>query len=71
MAISEQGVVLTTRLAVDELNAALQKSVAKKKQRRMKRRFKDAPWAYVAVGLVITLCIIAYLIIRATLLHRG
>jgi anti-sigma factor RsiW len=55
---------------VDELNAALQKSVAKKKQRRMKRRFKEEPWAYVAVGLVITLCVVAYYIIRKILFHH-
>jgi anti-sigma factor RsiW len=55
---------------VDELNAALQKSVAKKKQRRMKRRLKEAPWAYVAILLVIVLCIVGYLVIQKILLHH-
>src|ERR1700761_5367857 len=41
---------------VDELNAALQQSVAKKKERRLKRRLKENPWTYLAVLLVIVLC---------------
>jgi anti-sigma factor RsiW len=52
---------------VDELNAALQKSVAKKKQRRRKRQLKDTPWSYLAIGLIIALCIIAYLMIKKIL----
>ena len=53
---------------VDELNAALQKSTQKKKQRRQKRRLKDEPWAYVAVILILLLCIIAYVLVRKTIL---
>ena len=49
---------------VDELNSALQKSMAKKKQRRFKRRLKDDPWTYLTVALVISLCLVAYWIIR-------
>jgi len=52
---------------VEELNAALHKSVAKKKQRRLKRRLKENPWAYLAILLVITLCILAYVLIRKVL----
>ena len=55
---------------VDELNAALQKSIAKKKQRRLKRHLREAPWAYVAVLLVITLCVLAFVIIRKVLITR-
>jgi anti-sigma factor RsiW len=54
---------------VEELNAALHKSVAKKKQRRLKRRLKENPWAYLAILLVITFCILAYVLIRKTLPH--
>jgi hypothetical protein len=54
---------------VEELNAALHKSVAKKKERRLKRRLKETPWAYLAILLVITLCILAYVIIRKALPH--
>lgn len=53
---------------VEELNAALQKSMQKKKQRRQKRRLKDEPWAYIAVILILLLCIIAYVLVRKTIL---
>jgi anti-sigma factor RsiW len=56
------------QLYVDELNTALQKSVEKKKRRRLKRRLKDEPWAYVAVILILLLCIIAYVIVRKVIL---
>ena len=49
---------------VDELNANLQKTMAKKKQRRLKRRLKDDPWTYLTIGLVIFLCLVAYWIVR-------
>jgi anti-sigma factor RsiW len=49
---------------VDELNAAMQKSLQKKKLRRQKRRLKDEPWGIIAVVLVILLCIIAYIVVR-------
>ena len=53
---------------VDELNASLQKSMQKKKLRRQKRRLKDEPWAYIAVILILLLCIIAYVLVRKTIL---
>ena len=40
---------------VDELNAAMQKTLEKKKQRRLKRRLKEDPWGLIAVVLIITL----------------
>jgi hypothetical protein len=49
---------------VNELNASLKRSMAKKKQRRLKRRLKDDPWAYLTIGLVIALCLVAYWIVR-------
>jgi anti-sigma factor RsiW len=52
---------------VDELNTTLQKSLQKKKQRRMKRRLREGPWGYVAILLIILLCIAAYLIVRKVL----
>jgi len=38
---------------VDELNAALQKSVVKKKQRRLKRQMKETPWSYLVIRKVL------------------
>lgn len=52
---------------VDELNASLQRNMAKKKQRRLKRRFSDSPWTYVAIGMVILFCFLAYWVIRMLL----
>jgi len=52
---------------VDDLNAAMQKSLAKKKQRRLKRRLKEEPWSLLAVGLIILLCILAWFVIHRTL----
>ena len=52
---------------VDELNAAMQKSLAKKKARRLRRRLKDQNWTYLAIILVIVLCVLAYVVIRKAL----
>jgi anti-sigma factor RsiW len=51
---------------VEELNAAMQKSLEKKKTRRqrLRSRIKDEPWTYVAIILVLALCIVAYVVIR-------
>jgi anti-sigma factor RsiW len=54
---------------VNELNAGMQKSLDKKKSRRLKRRLKDEPWGLLAIVLVITLCVIAFVIIRKMLVH--
>jgi anti-sigma factor RsiW len=55
---------------VDELNAAMQKSLARKKERRLRRRLREQPWTYVAIILVLVLCVLAYVIIRQVLLKR-
>jgi hypothetical protein len=52
---------------VEELNAALQQSMARKKERRMKRRLKENPWSYLVILLVLALCIIAWLMIKKIL----
>ncbi|HEY4337205.1 MAG TPA: hypothetical protein VGM89_14945 [Puia sp.] len=54
---------------VDQLNASMQKTLEKKKQRRLKRRLREDPWSLLAVILVITLCILGYVVIRK-LQHR-
>ena len=53
---------------VDQLNAAMQKTLAKKKQRRLKRRLKEEPYGLLAIILVIVLCIIGYIVVRKFLL---
>ena len=52
---------------VDQLNSSLQKSLTKKKQRRDKRKLKDNPWGYLAVLVIIMLCIAAYWMVRKVL----
>jgi len=49
---------------VDELNAAMRKSLEKKKLRRQKRRLKEESWSYLAVILILALCVLAYVVIR-------
>ena len=56
---------------VNELNAGMQKSLAKKKQRRLKRQLREEPWGLLAIVLVIVLCIIGYVVIRKFLLHSA
>jgi anti-sigma factor RsiW len=55
---------------VDELNASLQKNMAKKIRRRLRRRLKDDPWTYLTLAVVIALCILAYWTIRFLLLKK-
>jgi hypothetical protein len=52
---------------VEELNTALHNNMAKKKERRLKRRLKDTPWTYLAIAMVILFCLLAYWIIRILL----
>jgi len=52
---------------VEELNAAMHKSLEKKKTRRLRRRLKDEPWTYLAIILILVLCILAYIVIRQAL----
>jgi anti-sigma factor RsiW len=52
---------------VDQLNAAMQKTLAKKKARRLRRRLKDQNWTYIAIILVIVLCVLGYIVIRKAL----
>jgi len=52
---------------VDELNAGLHRSMAQKKNRRLKRRLKGAPWTWLVFVLVFALCLIAWLMIEKLL----
>jgi anti-sigma factor RsiW len=52
---------------VDQLNKNLQSQLQKKKEHRIKRRLKQYPWLYFTIILILTLCIIAYIIITRLL----
>jgi anti-sigma factor RsiW len=49
---------------VEQLNRDLHKQLDKKKKRREKRRFKDYPWVYFAIVLLLLLCMVAYFVVR-------
>ena len=53
---------------VEQLNRTLHKSLDKKKARKEKRRLKEGPWGYVAIIVVVMLCIAAYWMVRKILL---
>ena len=52
---------------VDQLNRDLQKKLEKKKKRRKNLRFKDQPWIYIAVILILLLIVISYFVIHRML----
>ena len=54
---------------IEELNTAMLHSLDKKKNRRLRRRLKDEPLTYLAILLVLALCIIGYFLVRKMLLH--
>lgn len=54
---------------VEQLNKDLHKKLQKKKGRREKRRLKENPWGYVAVLVIILLCIAGFFLVRKALLY--
>ena len=51
-------------ISVEQLNRELQKQIAKKKNRKEKRKIKDQPWVYFTLILLLILTIICYVIIK-------
>lgn len=51
-------------VSVEQLNRELQKQIAKKKDRREKRKIKDQPWVYFTIILLLILTIVCYVIIK-------
>ncbi|MBS1567764.1 MAG: hypothetical protein JST39_25495 [Bacteroidetes bacterium] len=49
---------------VDQLNRDLRQRTEKKTRAKNKRRFKDQPWIYVAVIIVLLLLFMAWVVIR-------
>lgn len=52
---------------VEQLNRDLHKKLEKKNKRRAKLRFKDQPWLYIAVAIILLLIIISYIVIQKML----
>lgn len=52
---------------VEQLNRDLHKKLEKKKKKREKLRFKDQPWFYIAILIILLLIILSYLILNRML----
>lgn len=49
---------------VEELNRSLQKNLKKRKIHREKMRLKENPWTYLAILVVLVLCLAVYFILH-------
>ena len=52
---------------VEQLNRDLHKKLEKRKKRREKIRFKDQPWLYIAIFIVLLLIVLSYVVIHRML----
>ena len=52
---------------VEQLNRDLHKKLDKKKERRERLRFKDQPWLYIAIVVILLLIVLSYVIIHRML----
>lgn len=49
---------------VDNLNKELNRYIQQKKERREKRRFKENPWVYLAIFMILAIAVLAYIVIK-------
>ena len=54
---------------VEMLNRELKKKTEKKQKAREKRRFKDQPWLYISILILILLVILCYVVITRMMKH--
>jgi hypothetical protein len=52
---------------VEQLNRDLHIKLDKKKKRREKLRFKDQPWLYIAIFIILLLIVLSYVVIQRML----
>ena len=52
---------------VEQLNRDLHKKLEKKKKKREKLRFKDHPWLYIAIFIILLLIVLSYMVIQRML----
>ncbi|HEX3167546.1 MAG TPA: hypothetical protein VHQ93_14850 [Chitinophagaceae bacterium] len=52
---------------VEQLNRDLHKKLERKKKKREKLRFKDQPWLYVAILIILLLIVLSYIVIHRML----
>ncbi len=56
-------------LLVKQLNSDLHKKLEKKKKKRESLRFKDQPWLYITIMIILLLIVLSYVIINRMLQH--
>ena len=52
---------------IEQLNRDLHKKLEKRKKRREKFRFKDQPWLYIAIFIILLLIVLSYVVIHRML----
>ena len=52
---------------VEQLNHDLHKKLEKKKKQREKLRFKDQPWLYITIVIILLLIVLSYVVIQKML----
>ena len=52
---------------VEHLNRDLHKKLEQKRKRREKLRFKDQPWLYIAIVIILLLIVLSYIVIHRML----
>ena len=51
-------------VSMEHLNRELQKQIAKKKDRKEKRKIKEQPWVYFTIILLLILIVICYVLVK-------
>jgi hypothetical protein len=54
---------------VEMLNRDLRQKTAKKKARREKLKYKDQPWLYISVLIILLLIVVSYIVVRR-MMHK-
>ncbi len=62
--LEQMGSTQKLSISVEMLNRELQKQISKNKNRKERRKFKEQPWTYIAVILLLLLAIISYMVIK-------
>src|SRR6185503_14793287 len=55
---------------VEQLNRDLHTKLEKKKKRREKLRFKDQPWLYIAIVIILLLIVLSYIVVSRMLQEK-
>ena len=56
---------------VEQLNHDLQKQLAKNKNRKDKRKFRDQPYTYITILVILVLIVLSFLVVRKYLVAKN